>query len=415
MTIALIGFSHHKTTANLRSQLAFSESEIPAALTSLQQHGFQEAIILSTCNRTEIYIRHQHCQKLQNWWMTYRNINRELFEQHAYIYQSEQAVEHAMRVGSGMDSMVLGEPQILGQFKHALQVSVQHNMVGAKLNFAIKRILQAAKQVRHQTAIGHCPVSVALSSLRLAQQHIHDLSQTRCLLIGAGETIKLMLKHIVQAGAKNIIVANRTPQKASALNTIQSINVQPLDAIPALLNQVDMIISATAADHPIITADQIIAADQKRQQPLILIDLAMPYDIEPCHKALQHIQQFNIDHIENTIRDNTLARSQAALHAYEIIQQHLTEYRQAKKALDASHTICAMRQQAETLKQQELDKARQQLRSGTAPEAVLEKLAQSLTNKWLHTPSTSLNKASALGQADMLKLAQDLFDLNIQQ
>ncbi len=410
MTIALIGFSHHRTPTYLRNQIAFPEAQHDHLLQDLKRHGFDEAIILSTCNRTEIYIRHQHCERLIHWWQNHCQLKAEIFAEHAYIRKNEEAVEHAIRVTCGLDSLVLGEPQILGQFKQALRRSHAHGMVGSKLNFAVKRILAAAKQVRHETAIGHCPVSVALSSLRLAEKHT-TLTDASLLLIGAGDTTQLMLKHLAQTGVRKLHIANRTVENARMIGTPFLAEAHALTEVPNLLPTVDIVISATAAKQPIITSPDLIELDAQRTKPLLMIDLAMPQDIEPCTQALKNIQQFNVDDIGAVIRDNTLALSQAAIHAYEVIQKHMADYRRQKQALDANHVICAMREKAETIKTQELAKAFKSLQAGADAEQTLQRLAQSLTQKWLHTPSTSLSEAGANGEKALLELAHDLFDL----
>ena len=406
MSLTIFGLNHHCADTTLRSQLAFTEDTLPDALAALS-HITEECLILSTCNRTELYVRTEQPDCVIQWWAEYQHVDYHTLKATTYLHIGTDAVQHAMRVASGLDSMVMGEPEILGQCKQAYQLAQQAGTVGEKLHFVMQRILSAAKAVRHETAIGHCPVSLAFSSLKMAQHHGIDLAHSHVLIIGAGQTAELLLKHCQQLGTSDIHIVNRTLANAEYLAKQYQAHAHDLAELASLIPQVDMIIGAAESKAPLLNATHFVHS----QRACMAIDLSVPNCIDPDVSKLEDVTLLSLDHIEAMIRDNVLARSHAAQGAHAIIEAHLQRYCTERKARDAASTIHAIRDHAQNLMEAELNKSLRRLDQGEDPEQILRAFSHAVTKKWLHQPSISLNEAGASGNQDMLDFAHFLFDL----
>lgn len=407
MSICLIGLNHKTAPIEIRESVAFTEASLPAALRSLQTElNIPGAVILSTCNRVEILCSHAKPAQVIRWLLQFHQVNNRVAN-HCYAYEGNAAIKHAMQVASGIDSLVLGEPQILGQFKQAYQTSDEAGLLDPKLRHACEHIFAAAKAVRYETAISHCPVSVAFSAIKLAQQTMADMPEHSVLLIGAGETANLLCKHLQSMQVNSLTIANRTLASAQQLAKQYDAQAATLTQLPELLSKADIVISATNSDAPLITHAMLAKLDRK--QTLLMIDLAVPRDIDPTVAELDYVTLQCVDDIQQLIQNNTLQRSQAATQANAMIETFVMAYQRKRKARAADGTICSIRQHAESLRDAELDKALKQLAAGADPETVLRQFAHSLTNKFTHKPSINLQSAGAEDNDLLLTAAEKLF------
>jgi len=416
--MALLAFGLNHTTAPLevREKVTFGSDIVADALLELSnQGGIDEAAILSTCNRTEIYcsIDAQFRQAPIDWFSDFHGIKQKELQPYLYTHPDASAVKHMLRVASGLDSMVLGEPQVLGQLKNAYHTAVDTGSIGQLLSRLFQHSFTVAKQIRNNTAIGSHPVSIAFAAVRLAQQIFGDLSQQTALLIGAGETIELVAKHLNKCGLHRMIIANRTLERSQQVATEFSAYAITLGDIPEHLDEADIIISSTASQLPILGKGTIENAIKKRNhRPMFFVDIAVPRDIEPEAGDLDDVYLYSVDDLKEVIDENMRNRRQAALQAEEIIDTQVLQFMQWLNSLDAVSTIRALRDQAETIQQEVAKTASEKLQQGADPEQVIEEVTRSLTNKLIHLPSTQLRNAGALGRHDLLQAARELFSLS---
>ena len=415
MTLLAFGLNHVTAPLEVREKVAFGSDSMPAALLDLTRRGgAREAAILSTCNRTEIYcntgssVIHEPIE----WFTDYHGFTATELHQFIYTHPDENAVKHMLRVASGLDSMVLGEPQVLGQLKDAYRVANQAGSIGQLLSRLFQHAFKVAKEVRSSTEIGDHPVSIAFAAVRLAQQIFGDLSQRTALCIGAGNTIELAARHLHDIGLQRMIVANRTLERSQTLAAEFNAYAITLADVPVHLDEADIIISATASQLPILGKGAIESAIKKRRhRPMFLVDLAVPRDIEPEAGNLDDVYLYTVDDLKGVIDENIKSRKEAALQAEEIIEIQVFQFMEWLKSLDAVSTIRALRDQATLIQREALAAARQKLRKGDDPEAVVQEIARTLTNKFLHVPSTRLRNAGAVGRDDLLQTARELFNL----
>ena len=317
-----------------------------------------------------------------------------------------------MRVAGGLDSLVLGEPQIFGQIKSAYSVGREAGTVSTFLNQAFQQAFSAAKRVRSETAIGKNPVSVAYASVNLAAQIFTNLKDAHALLIGAGETIDLVAKHLRDQNVGKITVANRTLSRAQELAEVYSADAILLADIPDFLPQADIIISSTASQLPILGKGAVESALKKRKfKPFFMVDIAVPRDIEAEVEELPDVYLYTVDDLEEVVQDNMKARSSAADLALEIINQEVKSWVKQHRALAAVDTIRAFRNSVELIRDAEIDKAMASLQQGKDSADVITTLARNLTNKLLHKPTAQLKKAGEEGRDDAINVANELFDL----
>lgn len=412
-----LGINHRTAPLQVRERLAVNEHQLSEALDSLRGGvRIPEAAILSTCNRTEIYFRENHADgpdRVLDWIGGFHGIHRQELEQYLYRHQEQQAVQHTLRVACGLDSLVLGEPQILGQMKSAYQHAHAAGTLGLSLERLFQHAFATAKDVRTSTAIGASAVSVAYAAVSLARQIFGDLTPLTALVIGAGETIELTLRHLVGQGVQKLIVANRTLERAQSLAERFGAQAIPLQALPDALPQADILISSTAAPLPILGKGAVERAIRKRRhRPMFMVDIAVPRDIEAEVAELEDVYLYTVDDLQDVIEENKASRKAAAEQAEQIILTRTDEFMRWLRARDAVDSIRQLRQQTLDLQQEALTKAEAQWRAGRPVEEVLQQLAHTLTNKWLHTPCKSLNIAAQSGDLALFEAAQRLFQLS---
>lgn len=419
MTLIAIGINYSTAPLSIRERLAFPTDIIESALQELwHRQEISEAAILSTCNRTELYctLESSDPRILIDWLADNRQLNPEEFTPHIYSHADRSLIRHMCRVACGLDSMILGEPQILGQMKTAYQIAVQAGTLRKQLGRLFQHTFSAAKKVRTDTAIGSSPVSVAFAAVQLAQQIFDSLTEQTALLIGAGETIELTARHLHQQGVKRIIIANRTYDKAHALAVQFNGYAIALSELPEHLAEADIIISSTGSQLPILGKGRIESAIKKRKhKPIFMVDLAVPRDIEAEVGQLSDVYLYTVDDLQNTVDQNIQARRQAALQAEEIIETQVENFLGWLRTQGAQNTITELRSQTEQLRDEMLQKALLALRKGQDPEQILTKLAHTLTNKIIHTPCTQLREAGNNERHDLIAATREIFKLNTTQ
>lgn len=416
MAFLALGINHKTASVDVRERVAFTPEQLVEALQQLcQRTGTREAAILSTCNRSELYIEQSSAQAeaVLEWLADYHQLSAADLRACAYVHEDADAVRHMMRVAAGLDSLVLGEPQILGQMKSAYAVAREAGTVGPLLGRLFQATFSAAKQVRTDTAIGENPVSVAFAAVSLARQIFSDLQRSQALLIGAGETITLVARHLHEQGVKRIVVANRTLERAKVLAEEFGAHAVLLADIPQELVNSDIVISSTASQLPILGKGAVESAlKQRRHKPIFMVDIAVPRDIEPEVGELDDVYLYTVDDLHEVVAENLKSRQGAAQAAEEMVAGGVNDFMARLRELAAVDVLRAYRQQGERLRDEELQKAQRLLANGGNAEDVLMQLARGLTNKLLHAPSVQLKKLSAEGRLDALAMAQELFALN---
>ena len=413
MSLITLGINHKTAPLDLRERLAFTPQSLPEALLSLKKLAHvEEASILSTCNRTELYCvtSKDNDQAIIQWFSHFHGLDESQIKEHIYLHAHEETVRHAMEVASGLDSMVLGEPQIAGQMKVAYATANENGTIGQLLGQLYQRAFAVSKQVRTDTDIGSSPVSVAFAAVSLAKQIFGDLGQSTVLLVGAGETIELTARHLHSQGVSKIIIANRSVERAKKLADEFGGEAISLQHISDHLHRSDIVISSTASPLPIIGKGTVERAlKQRKHEPIFMVDLAVPRDIEPEVNDLDDVYLYSVDDLQSVIEENMENRLHAAEQAHEIIDGHVSQFLNWQKSLGAVDVIAQIRQGTQDITADVLKKAKKQLAAGQDAEEVLEFLANTLTNKFLHQPSTKLRQASQDERDDILDVAQTLF------
>ena len=415
MGILAFGINHTTASVDLRGRVAFAPEMVVESLQqALNQLGGGEIALLSTCNRTEIYFHGEVSdEQLLSWLAEHKGLTVEQLRDCYYCYRDQQAVRHIMCVASGLDSLVLGEPQIFGQIKSAYAVGREAGTVSSYLNQAFQCAFAAAKRVRSETAIGQNPVSVAYASVSLAEQIFADLKQAHALLIGAGETIELVARHLRDKQIGSITVANRTLSRAQELAANFSAEAILLSDIHDHLPQADIVISSTASQLPVLGKGAVESALKKRKRkPIFMVDIAVPRDIEPEVEMLDDVYLYTVDDLQEVIQDNVRARQSAADVAQGIIDQEADGWSRQQRSLAAVDTIRAFRNSVEKIRDEEVGKAMQALQRGQDSESVIATLARNLTNKLMHKPTTRLKQAGEEGRDDTIDATNDLFGLD---
>ncbi|MBT8130090.1 MAG: glutamyl-tRNA reductase [Gammaproteobacteria bacterium] len=423
MSLITLGLNHKTTPLELRERLAFTPQNLREALNSLiKVNGVTEAAILSTCNRTELYCAlhsdkitdaEPHTgddQRLIDWFSGFHGLESSALESHIYIHDHKQSIRHAMEVASGLDSMVLGEPQITGQMKQAYVIASHEGTVGQLLGKLFQHSFSVAKQVRTDTAIGSSPVSVAFAATSLARQIFGELDHSTALMIGAGETIELAARHLQSQNIKKIIVANRSLERAQNLAEEFDGEAINLQHIGDHLHRADIVIASTASPLPVLGKGTVERALKKRKHaPIFMVDLAVPRDIEPEVNSLDDVYLYSVDDLQEVISENLQNRQQAAEQAHEIIDEKVEHYLDWQRSLVAVDVISELRSTAMQFSDDVLKKSIKQLSTGQDPEDVLVFLAHTLTNKFLHQPSTELRKAGEEERHELIQAARRLF------
>ncbi|HRN61373.1 MAG TPA: glutamyl-tRNA reductase [Luteimonas sp.] len=405
MTLHVLGINHQTAPVALRERVAFADGAVPEALAALRAlPGVREVALLSTCNRTELYaLADGDGQVLADWLATHPAETGDL---HAYLYRhaGDAAARHLFRVASGLDSLVLGEPQILGQVKQAWAMAREAGTLGGELDRVFQHAFVTAKRARTETRIGSSPVSVASLAVRLAQESFARPSDSVVMLIGAGETIELTARHLAQAKVKRLLVANRTYRHAQELAARHGAVALPLDELEHHLFLADVVFSATAAQSPILTRPQISQAlSLRKRRPMLLMDLAVPRDIAADVSELDDAFVYTVDDLDRVVEHNRRSRGEAAQDAETIIDLQVSRYVEALAVGARSEPLRRLRAHGDTVRAELLARARQQLATGADPAAVLDQLAHQLTNRLLHAPTAAMRQAAASGNLDFLR------------
>ena len=413
MTLIALGLNHQTAPVSLRERVAFDRDTVPVALAALRRvDGVEEAAILSTCNRIELYsnVRDGREQAIVEWLHSHHGLTPPTLEEFLYRHDGPAAVRHLFRVATGLDSMVLGEPQILGQVKESYHLARAAGALGSPLERLFQNTFAVAKRVRTDTRIGANPVSVAFAAVRLAHQVFADLGRSTVMLVGAGDTVELAARHLTESGVKRMLVANRTLANAEALAARFGAQAMPLSDVPARLAEADVLIASTASREPVITRAQVAPAIKaRRRRPMLILDLAVPRDVEPATAELDDVFVYTVDDLSGVIEDNLRSRREAAREAEAIIDLQVGHFMDWCRGLDGQGVVRTVRAAAERERDALLARARAMLEHGKPAEEALAFLANALTNKIMHAPSANLRAAALRGDSELLRAAEKLF------
>ena len=415
VSVLALGLNHVSAPVSVRERVSLPEDLVRPALTALRQAfggAVKEAAILSTCNRTELYCAAEPhvAERLPSWLAEFNQIEAGALEPHMYLHGRDEAVRHAFRVASGLDSMVLGEPQILGQMKDAVRAAEEAGALGTLLHQLFQRTFSVAKEVRSTTAIGAQSVSMAAAAVRLAERVFGDLAQCKVLFIGAGEMIELCATHFAARQPASIVVANRTLERAENLANRFSAGTMRLADLPDRLAQFDVVVSCTASTLPLLGLGMVERATrQRKRKPMVMVDLAVPRDIEPEVAQLDDIYLYSVDDLGAVVQSGTDARRAAVVQAEAIIDARVRNFMHWMQVRAYVPVIRDLQTTAQSIQTLELERARRLLAKGDSPEAVLEQLAHGLTQKYLHGTMTALNQSDATERQELLHWLPRLF------
>ncbi|WP_312074414.1 glutamyl-tRNA reductase [Atlantibacter sp.] len=417
MTLLALGINHKTAPISLRERVTFSPETLDQALESLlAQPMVQGGVVLSTCNRTELYLSVEQQddlhERLVRWLCDYHQLDEAEVRNSLYWHHDNDAVSHLMRVASGLDSLVLGEPQILGQVKKAFSDSQRGHTQSSELERMFQKSFSVAKRVRTETEIGASAVSVAFAACTLARQIFESLSKVTVLMVGAGETIELAARHLREHNVSKMIIANRTRERAQRLADEVGADVIELSEIDERLKEADIIISSTASPLPIIGKGMVERAlKARRNQPMLLVDIAVPRDVEPEVGKLANAYLYSVDDLQSIISHNLAQRKAAAVQAETIVEQEASEFMAWMRAQGATETIREYRSQAEQVRDDLTARAIAALQQGGDAEAIMQDLAWKLTNRLIHAPTKSLQQAARDGDDDRLHILRNSLGL----
>ncbi len=410
MVFVACGLNHKTAPLSLRERFAVTADVQQLHLSQLTQtKTVNEAILLSTCNRTELYCEVDKPEVLAQWFADTYHIDSVELIPHLYTYQDIDAIRHIIRVACGLDSMMLGEPQILGQMKSAYQQACDNKTVHAHLRHAFQYIFNASKRVRTQSGIGRNPTSIAYASVQLMTRLYRNMSGVRVLVIGSGETSALVAKYLRQNGVSDFTIASRSIDKTERLAQEFCSMAVSITDIHNHLKQADVIISATSCPLPFINEQMVAEALEARNQaPMFFLDLAVPRDIECAVGLLEHVHLYNIDDMQSIVAQGMDERRAAAVRAEQLIDLELHNYLRSYRSRQADELICDYRTQMQHLAQQELQRALQQLSAGHCQHQVLSQFSERLVNKLTHQPTVGLKQVASDGREELLDLAHYL-------
>lgn len=410
MSLLALGINHKTASVELREKASIGPERMSQALNELNDHLHCQSVIVSTCNRTELYIHsnEDNPESVVHWLADFQHVEESELRQSLYVHEGCEAIRHLIRVAAGLDSMILGEPQILGQVKQAYFEAREVGVIGPILERCFQRCFAAAKQIRTETEIGESAVSVAFAAVNLAKRIFADLAKARVLLIGAGETIELVAKHLLDQGVTQITVANRTVARAEALAREFDGRAITLNELPEYLHEADIVIGSTASPLPIIGKGLVEQAMRKRRhQPVFMVDIAVPRDIEAQVGDLRDVYLYTVDDLQGIIERNMAHRREEAHQAEAIINQQVDEFMAWLRSLETVETIREFRQHSFNVRDEQVQKALELLAHGHEPEQVVQELAFKLTNKLIHAPTQALNKAGREGRFDQLEVIRE--------
>ena len=413
MALFTLGINHRTAPLAVREQLAFHAEELRRALADLAGGArVHEAAILSTCNRTELYVEAQSPQAAITWLGDYRRLSGAQMAPYLYTHPERDAVRHAFRVASGLDSMVLGEPQILGQMKDAVRIAREVGTLGTTLNKLFQQSFAVAKDVRSTTAIGSNIVSMAAAAVRLAERIFERIADQRVLFIGAGEMIELCATHFAAQKPRQIVVANRTVDRGREIAERFGASAIRLEEVGERLAQFDIVVSCTASQLPIIGLGLVERAIRaRRHRPIFMVDLAVPRDVEVEVGELDDVFLYTVDDLAQVVESGLESRQSAVVDAETIIAARVDAFLSWLQTRENVPVIRSLRDAAERSRRHEMEHALKALARGDDPAAVLEQLSQRLTNKFLHAPTQALNQAES-DRSELQALATRLFNLH---
>lgn len=412
MILMAVGLNQ-TTPLSIREKLVFTEEEAQETTLDLKKKGLaKEIILISTCNRTELYCDNAISQSLIQWLAKYKQLPLNDIQPYIYQHTEISAVKHLFRVASGLDSMVLGEVEILGQLKTAYRLALKSGTLGKSLDRLFQFAFSVAKQVRTKTGIGVNPVSVASIAVRLADRIFRNLQEATVLLIGAGQLIQLALEHLKSTGVRKILIANRNANRTLNIGNGVDIEMVGFESIPDRLPEADIVMSATASVLPILGKGMVERALKKRKhRPIYMVDLAVPRDIEPEVGQLADVYLYCLDDLKEMAAENLSLRHSAAVQAEHIIDQEAGQFMQWLRSRSTLATLNALRHKYEELRDDTLKKALQQLQLGKSPEIVVQHALYGLTKRILHDPSRRLRQPDEC-EEELLYHTRKLFDLN---
>jgi glutamyl-tRNA reductase len=414
MSLVVVGINHRTAPVDVRERVVFEPARVPDALRELASlPPVEEAVIVSTCNRTEIYcVTQAGNAELGDWLQRYHQLGSSI---HHCLYHLDdmKAVTHAFSVASGLDSMVLGEPQILGQLKDAYRTAQDTGTTGPVLNRLFQAAFSVAKRVRTETQIGANAVSVASAAVAMAKNVFANLENRTALMVGAGETIALAARHLHADGLRRMIVANRSIDRARELAAEFQGFAIGLDEIPVHLKEADIVVASTASPNAIITREMAVQALRARKRrPMFMVDIAVPRDIEPEVAELEDVYLFTVDDLQSVVNENMENRRQAAREADKMIASEVDRFELQLRTRGAAPTIRRLREEAEHVRQHTLEQARRMLAAGRATDEVIEFLSATLTNRLIHAPSQRLRDAAESGDDEIIRAIADIYRLD---
>jgi glutamyl-tRNA reductase len=410
MSLLALGINHKTASVSLREKVTFSPERINDALQSLfELPSVCGCVVLSTCNRTELYLSVNACDELKShildWLCEFHQLSLKEIKSSLYWYEDGEAVAHLMRVSSGLDSLVLGEPQILGQVKKSFLVSQQSQVLSTELERLFQKSFSVAKRVRSETDIGASAVSVAFAACTLARQIFESLSELKVMLVGAGETIELVARYLKEHQVKKMIIANRTIERAQRLASEIEADVITLSQIDDRLHEADIVISSTASPLPIIGKGLVERAlKSRRYQPMLFVDIAVPRDVEPEVGDLSGVYLYTVDDLHAIIQHNLAQRQVAAQQAEHIVEQERENFMSWLRSQGAVEIIREYRSQSELIRAGLVSKALNALEQGGDASYIINELAHKLTNRLIHAPTKSLQDAASSGDLEQLQL-----------
>lgn len=418
MSLISLGLNHTTAPVDIRERVVFEAGDLASALASLaRMRGIREAAIISTCNRTEIYCAVDSIEErdhdIVNWFHGWHGEAPGDIEPCLYRHYDADAVRHLMRVACGLDSLILGEPQITGQLKDAWRAANDENVIGPELGRLFQHAFAVCKEVRTDTAIGASPVSVAFAAVSLARQIFGDLGQRTALMLGAGETVELAARHLRGAGLRHLIVANRDIHRAARVAETHGGEGIALASLPERLHEADIVVASTASTLPILGKGAVEQAlRRRRNRPMFMVDIAVPRDIEPEIGQLDEVFLYTVDDLRNVIAEGMAARQRAAADAESIVEREVQRFLAWQRSLDAVATIRAYREQSEAMRAQTVAEARRRLARGDDPDAVLDFLGRRLTRRLTHKPTVAMRRAGREERHGFLADVRDLLDLD---
>jgi len=421
MGIVVVGLSHKSAPIEVREKLYFPEETIPAALGKLMSYeGIRESLIISTCNRVEIYASVQDSaqgvDRIKQFISDYHGISRDALEGSLYVYPDAQGVRHTFRVASSLDSLVLGEAQILGQLKDAFDIALKAKTTSTILNKLIKKSISVAKRVRTETRLAEGAVSISSAAVELAKKIFGDLTGKTVMLLGAGEMAELAAQHLLSNGVKNIMVANRTFERAEELAKEFKGDAIRFEHFPDALVMVDILICATGAQNYVVKRDMVAKViKDRRHKPIFMIDISNPRNIEPEVDKVDNVYLYDIDDLQSKVDVNTGGRAREAERAEELVIQEVETYLQWERGLDAVPTIVDLREKVEDFRRREVEKTLASLNGITEDQKrAVDIMSQAIVNKLLHAPLVVLKQAAAAPGAEdnTIAVARRLFNLD---